>query len=106
MLPYSSTCIGPSTGFVKPIFHWILGSRWPPNANEIDTNNINFYMANVRILGDPTPPIFHLLMLGVYVGGNANFTVFRYQHAAGNCGVGGLSQRQDPTQMVLRRSGI
>ena len=23
-----------------------------------------------------------------------------------NCGVGGLSQRQDPTRMVLRRSGI
>ena len=23
-----------------------------------------------------------------------------------NCGVGDLSQRQDPTQMVLRRSGI
>ena len=23
-----------------------------------------------------------------------------------NCGVGGLSQREDPTRMVLRRSGI
>ena len=21
---------------LKPIFHWIPGSRWPPNANEID----------------------------------------------------------------------
>ena len=41
-------------------------------------------------IGDPTPPIFHLLVLGVGVGGNANFrvcvgsntnfSVFRYQH--------------------------
>ena len=40
--------------------------------------------------GDPTPPIFHLLVLGVGTGGNANFSVriggkanfsvFRYQH--------------------------
>ena len=26
-------------------------------------------------VGDPTPPIFHLLALGVGVGGNANFSV-------------------------------
>ena len=41
-------------------------------------------------IGDPTSPIFHLLMLGVGVWGNANFSirvgdntnlsVFRYQH--------------------------
>ena len=31
-------------------------------------------------IGDPTPPIIHLLALGVGVGGNANFRVFRYQH--------------------------
>ena len=41
-------------------------------------------------VGDPTPPLFHLLALGVgiggnvnfscCVGGNANFIVFRYQH--------------------------
>ena len=46
-------------------------------------------MANIRI-GYPTPPILHLLVLGVGVGGNtnfsihvgcnANFSVFRYQH--------------------------
>ena len=44
------------------------------------------------------------------LGGNANFSVFRYQHIklvypTQNCGVGGLSQRQDPTRTVLRRSG-
>ena len=38
-------------------------------------------------VGDPTPPLFHLLALGVGVGGNTNFSkfhanlsVFRYQH--------------------------
>ena len=41
-------------------------------------------------VGDPTPPIFHLLTLGVGVGGNincsvraggnANCSIFRYQH--------------------------
>ena len=41
-------------------------------------------------VGDATPPIFHLLALGVGMGGNANFSVrvggnancsvFRYQH--------------------------
>ena len=29
---------------------------------------------------DPRPPIFHLLALGVGDEGNANFSVFRYQH--------------------------
>ena len=49
------------------------------------------YMANQECcVGDPTQPIFHLLALGVGVGGNANlgvgvgananFSVFRYQH--------------------------
>ena len=37
--------------------------------------------------------------LNVRIGGYANFSVFRYQHV-------GLSQREDPTQMVLRCSGI
>ena len=53
-------------------------------------------------VGDPTQPIFHLFMLGVCVrgtanfsvrvGGNANFSVFRYQHvgiAKANFRVGG-----------------
>ena len=34
--------------------------------------------------------------------GNANFSVFRYQHL----GIGGLSQREDPTPGSSRRSGI
>ena len=31
-------------------------------------------------IGDPTQPIFHLFTLRVGVGGDANFSVFRYQH--------------------------
>ena len=31
-------------------------------------------------VGDPARPILHLFALGVGVGGNANFRVFRYQH--------------------------
>ena len=43
------------------------------------------------------------------IGGNANFNVFKYQHvgiAKAKLYVGGLSQREDPTQVFLRRSGI
>ena len=32
-----------------PIFHQKLCSRWPPNANEIDTNNMNIHMANANL---------------------------------------------------------
>ena len=52
------------------------------------------YMANVLV--------FH-------VGGNANFSVFRYQHVGipnAKFRVGGLSQREDTTQVFLRCSGI
>ena len=52
-------------------------------------------------VGDPTRPIFHWLALGFCIGGNVNVMFL-----VPNCGVGGLSQPQDPTGMVLRRSGI
>ena len=87
----------------------------------MDTNNIkSLWPMPAPCVGDPTPPIFHLLALGVgvgdnanfsvRVGGNANLSIFRYQHIGvspmRNCGVGGLSQREDPSRMVLHRSGI
>ena len=76
---------------VKPIFHWKRGSRWLPNANEINTKNMNCTCpTRAPTLGDSTQPIFHLLAFGVGFGdnanfsirvwGNANFSVFRYQH--------------------------
>ena len=84
----------------KPVFHWKLDSRWLPNANEIDTNNMKMYMPNAspsRCGPNATyiPPTCvggwcWGLVLGVGVGvtqilvfalgGNANFNVFRYQH--------------------------
>ena len=61
-------------------------------------------------VGDPTPSIFHLLMLGVGVGGNPNFSVHvRVMQVLAfldtnmlvsptqNCDVGGPSQREKPT---------
>ena len=67
-------------GQLKPIFHWKLGSRWEPNANKIDTNNMkSTWTTPAPRVGDPKPPIFHLLVLGVGVGGNAHFSVFGYQ---------------------------
>ena len=68
---------------------------------------------------DPTQPIFQWLALGFCIGGNANFmfciggnanlSVFRYQHvgiADANFRIGGLTQREAPTTVVLRRSEI
>ena len=31
---------------LKPIFHWKLGLRWPPNANEIEKKKKEMYIAN------------------------------------------------------------
>ena len=66
---------------LKPVFHWKARSCWLPNANKIDTNNMKCTCPTpAPRIGDPMSPIFHLLVLGVGVGGNANFSVFRYQH--------------------------
>ena len=52
--------------YVKPIFHWKLGSQWLPNANEIDTNNMECtWPMQAPMPGDPTQIIFHWLALGV-----------------------------------------
>ena len=90
-------------------------------ANEMDTNSMkSTWPTSAPCVGDPMPPIFHLLELEVGVGGNANFSVcvggnanfsvfgIKSQHVSPtrNCGVGGLSQCEDPTRMVLRCSGI
>ena len=67
---------------------------------------------------DATQPIFHWLALGFCVGGdanfmfrvggNANFSVFRYQHVGisnAKFHVGGIVRRKPPTQEVLHCSG-
>ena len=70
-------------------------------------------------VGDPTHPIFHWLAFGFCVGVTqilyfalgvtqilALFDTNMLVSPTRNCGVGGLSQREDPTQMVLHHSGI
>ena len=105
---------------LKPMFHWKLGLRWLPNANEINTKNMKCTCPTpAPCVGDPMPPIFNWLALGVGVGGNANFSARVGSNAnlvfldtnmlispTRDCGVGGLSQCEDPTGMFLRRSGI
>ena len=34
----------------QPIFHWKLGLRWLPNANEIKKKREEMYIANTKIL--------------------------------------------------------
>ena len=101
---------------LKTVFHWIARLRWVPNATKNKTNNMKstWPMPAPRI-GDPMRPIFQLLTLGVCVRGNANFRVRVGGNAnfgfldtnmlvspMRNCGIGGLSQREDPTRVVLR----
>ena len=71
--------------------------------------------AKFKQLTTPVKPIFHWLASGFCanfifcVEGNANFSVFRYQHVGipnAKFHVGGLSQQEDPTQVFLCRSGI
>ena len=75
---------------LMPIFHWKMGLLWIPNANEINTKNMKCTWPT------PAPRVGHPANLystcsrwgfawvnanfRVGVGGNANFSVFRYQH--------------------------
>ena len=79
---------------------------WVPNANEMSTNNMKCtWPARKFCVGDPAQPIFHWHALGV-TQILAFLDTTMLVSPTKNCGVGGLSQRQDPTQMVLRCSGI
>ena len=79
---------------LKLILHGKLGLHWQPNANEIKATYIPLICVGV----------WHCCNTNFsnHVVGNANFSVFRYQHG----GVGGPNQVQDPTRVVLRRSRI
>ena len=61
---------------LKPIVYWKLCSRGLTNASESDTNNMkSTWPMREFCVGDSTPPIFHLLALGVGLGSNSNFSV-------------------------------
>ena len=103
-------CVARIKRKVKPIFHCKL--RWccVTNANEKSTNNMKCsWLTHTFCVEEQMQHIFQWLVLGFCiggnanfmfrVGGNANFRVFRYMLVSQtrNCGVGGLSQHQDPT---------
>ena len=53
----------------KPIFHWKLGLRWLPNANEINTKKHAMYMANAKKLClVPNTTYIPLTRVGVFIG--------------------------------------
>ena len=104
LIPTSS----PILGRLKPIFHWILGLRWLPNANKMDTNNMkstlqreNFALGTQRHL---YTTCWHWgLALGVkqmlvFTLGVTQFLAFLDTNMLlspmQNCGGGGLSQCQ------------
>ena len=93
---------------LKPIFHCKLCLCWLSNASESKTNNMKSTQPTRKFcVGDPMPPIFYLFALGVggrgnenfslCIGGNANFSSFRYQHVGiSNAKLWRLSQPEDP----------
>ena len=81
-----------------------MKSTWPMPASRV---------------GDPTRPISHLLVLGFRVGRNANFSIHvgatqtlafldtnMLVSPTQNSRVGGIAQREAPTQGVMHCSGI
>ena len=85
-------------------------------GNQMSANNIKCTWPMQKFcIGDPSQSIFHWLALGFCVGGNANFmfcvggyanfSILRYQHVSipnAKFRAGGLSHREDPTQVFLR----
>ena len=108
------------TFFLEPIFHCELGSRWVTNANEMSTKNMKCAWPTRKFcIGDPLNlystdsrwgfALGVTQILGLALGEtqilaflDTNMLVSPMR----NCDIGGLSQSQDPTRMVLRRSGI
>ena len=94
------------------------GLHWVPNVNEIDAINMkSTWPMPVPAVGDPPPPIFQrsglalwvMQMLVFVLGVTQILVVFDTDMLVSpmqNCGVGCLSQSEDPTQLVLRCSGI
>ena len=111
--------VNSSLGYLT-LAHCKLCSCWLPNTSESDTNNMkSTWPMREFCVGDPTPPIFYLLTLGLVLGvtqilvfalGVTQILAFldtdMLVYPTQICGFGGLSQREDPSQMVLRHSGI
>ena len=82
--------------------------------NKINTHKNEMYLANAQpnlysigslwgfALGETQFLCFAWVVMQIIAFLDTNMLVYPTQ----NCGIGGLSQRQDPMRMVLRRSGI
>ena len=79
--------------FLYPIFHWILGLHWPPNVPEIDSTYIPLTCVWLSRRG--VTPILGLVsgVKQIFAFLDTNMLVSPRR----NCGVGGISQRQDLT---------
>ena len=118
---------------LKPIFHWKLGSRWLPNANEINTKNMkctwptpefcigtqrNLYSTRLRLgLASGKTQILRFAsgktqILGLrqvkrkLEGSHWLQDTNMLVSQMQNSGVGGIAQHQPPAPGILRRSGI
>ena len=82
---------------VKPIFHRKLGSRWLPNANDIDTKHMKCtWPMQAPTRGDPSQTIFHWLTLGPWgfaLGPQGFLDTNMLVSPTRNGHVGGLNQR-------------
>ena len=97
---------------IKPIFHRKLHSRWLPNANGMDKNNMKCTWST----RDPKRPLFHLLALsrlgvtmgklGVALGPQGFQDTNMLVKATQNRHIGGLDQCETPTRVVSLCSGI
>ena len=107
---------------IKPIFHWKLGSRWLPNATEINAKNMkctrptqefcigtqrNLYSTDLHLGFTSGKMQIWVLHRVNEIRGSA--LAPRYQHVgipnAKFCR-GGIAQRHPPTPGILRHSGI
>ena len=63
------------------VFHWILCLCWVPNTTKKEPNNMkSTWPTPVSRIGDPTQTPNASRWNIDRVGGNANFSIFRYQH--------------------------
>ena len=91
---------------VKLIFHWKLANQRKLNGHK----QHEIYMANAspsRLGPNATLREMQILVFALGVTQILPFLDTKILVSpTRNCGVGGLSQCEDPAQMVLRRSGI
>ena len=104
---------GESQATVKPIFHWKLGLRWLPNANEINTKNMKCTWPTPEFCVGTNATYLPLACVWISRLVKRKFRGLRWLQDTNmlvsptpNSGVGGIAQRQTPMPGILRSSGI